>query len=293
MIIRHFQKSDFPPVAELLNRTYNKSSSLSGLTPDRLQHELVELGGDLKKNYLVLESQKGELVGFCGYSAPSGNGRARMDGPVIAYGERGQGLGERLWHELVDLMRSRKMSSVTAMLSDENRIASRFLTRLGFQRGSTQLIVTSDKPYEGKVSTPKGLTIHCIGPGDSLDKASYTALHSKLFEARGESFLDFLVSQPDYIFFVGERNGEMVGFLELELVDDTAIIESFGVHPSHRRNGFGSALLRSALDFAWRQSGVRLVRQIWKTEQPEFLKIYTRLGFRQKAAMFHMEKAIK
>lgn len=292
MIIRHLQEVDFPHVAELLQRTYGKSARLSGLTPDRLRHELAQRGGDPRQDYLVCESSQGEVVGFCGYSTPGGNGHARMDGPVVAYGERGQGLGERLWHELADLMRSRRVNQVSVMLADENRLAARFLRRLGFELGSTQVIVTSDRPYEGKAGQARGVTIRRITPEDSFEPEAYLQLHGKLFESRSRSFLDLLISLPDYNIFVAERDGEMVGFLELEFAEDTAIIESFGIRGDQRRRGYGSALLRTALDYAWRQKDIKLVRQIWKTQQPEFLKVYTSLGFRQKTALHHMVKAI-
>lgn len=292
MIIRHLQEVDFPPVAELLRRTYGKSARLGGLTPDRLRYELQQRGGDPRQDYLVLESQQGEVVGFCGYSTPGGNGQARMDGPVIAYGQRGQGLGERLWHELADLMRGRRVCQVSVMVAEENRLAGRFLERLGFKRGTTQLIVTSDRPYEGQTGRARGITIRRITDADEFDREAYLQLHGKLFEPRGRTFLDVLVALPDYNIFIAEQHGEMVGFLELELCEDVAIIESFGVHPDLRRKSYGSALLRTALDYAWRQKGIKLVRQIWKTDQPEFLKVYTSLGFRQKTALHQMVKAI-
>lgn len=291
MIIRHFQASDYLPVADLLKQTYRDSARLSGLTPDRLKAEISERGGDPKKDYLVVESQEGDLLGFCGYSTLSG-GQARMDGPVVAYSERGQGLGERLWHELADLMRSRRVSTVSVMLEDGNRLGERFLKRLGFKQGSTQLIVTCDQPYLGGKPEISGTVLRHVVGGAGFDRDAYIALHGKIFQARSRQFLDLLISLPDYHIFVAERDGQMVGFLELELAEETAIIESFGVHPDHRRSGLGSALLCSALEFAWQQPEVKLIRQIWKTDNPEFLKVYTSLGFRQKTALHLMTKAI-
>ncbi len=291
MIIRHFQASDYLPVADLLKQTYRDSARLSGLTPDRLKAEISERGGDPKKDYLVVESQEGDLLGFCGYSTPSG-GQARMDGPVVAYSERGQGLGERLWHELADLMRSRRVSTVSVMLEDGNRLGERFLKRLGFKQGSTQLIVTCDQPYLGGKPEISGTVLRHVVGGAGFDRDAYIALHGKIFQARSRQFLDLLISLPDYHIFVAERDGQMVGFLELELAEETAIIESFGVHPDHRRSGLGAALLCSALEFAWQQPEVKLIRQIWKTDNPEFLKVYTSLGFRQKTALHLMTKAI-
>lgn len=244
------------------------------------------------QDYLVLENRESEILGFCGYSTPAGAARARMDGPIIAYSERGQGLGKRMWHELADLMRSRRVSSVSVMLEEENKIAARFLDRLGFRRNSRQIIVTCDKPYQGRVEVSPGITIRRITDSALFDREAYLQAHGKLFEKRSRSFLDLLIALPDYNIFVAESGGGIVGFLELELVEDTAIIESFGVRPDQRRKGIGSSLLKAALEFAWKQDGMKLVRQIWKTEQPEFLQVYTALGFKQKTALVNMEKAI-
>jgi len=292
MIIRHFQASDFSPVTELLNRSYRHSARMSGLTPDRFRSEINARGGNLMQDYLVLEGRDSEVLGFCGYSTPASNARARMDGPIIAYSERGQGLGRRMWHELADLMRSRNVSSVSVLLEEENRVAAKFLDRLGFKRNATQLIVTCDRPFQGRVDLAPGITVRRITEGDVFDRDAYIAAHGKLFESRSRQFLDLLIALPDYTIFVAEKDGRIVGFLELELVEDTAIIESFGVMSEQRRRGYGSSLLKSALEYAWRQSGMKLVRQIWKTEQPEFLQVYTALGFKQKTALHHMEKAI-
>lgn len=244
------------------------------------------------QDYLVLEGPDAEVLGFCGYSTPASMAKARMDGPIIAYSERGQGFGQRMWYELADLMRSRKVSSVSVLLEEENRIAARFLDRLGFRRNSTQLIVTCDKPYQGKATVPQGVTIRRITEGEVFDRDAYIQAHGKLFQVRSRPFLDLLIALPDYNLFVAERGSQIVGFLELEMVEDTAIIESFGVGVEHRRKGLGSALLKQALAYAWKQNGTKLVRQIWKTDHPEFLTVYTSLGFKQKTALHHMEKAI-
>lgn len=292
MIIRHFQASDYLPVADLLKHTYSDSTRLANLTPERLQAEITDRGGDPKKDYLVVESQQGELVGFCGYSTPAKGEHARLDGPVIAYAERGQGLGRRLWHELADLMISRRVSTVSILLEDENRLGAKFLKRLGFKQISTQLIVTCDEPYQGRKPELSGVTLRHLVPGTPFDRDAYSTLHSRLFESRSQAFLDLLLGLPDYHFFLAQRGDELLGFLELELADDAAVIESFGIHPDRRRQGYGSALLRLALEFAWRQPNIKLVRQIWKTDNPEFLKVYTSLGFRQKAALHQMTKSI-
>jgi ribosomal protein S18 acetylase RimI-like enzyme len=292
MIIRHFQASDYSPVTELLNSSYRRSARISGLTPDRFKAEITARGGNLMQDYLVLEGRDSEVLGFCGYSTPGSAAKARMDGPIIAYSERGQGLGRRMWHELADLMRSRRVNSVSVLLEEENKVAAKFLDGLGFKRNSTQLIVTCDKPFEGRVNVAPGLSIRRVTEGSVFDREAYIVAHGKLFEARSRQFLDLLIAIPDYNIFVAEKAGKIVGFLELELVEDAAIIESFGVMPDERRRGFGSSLLKAALEYAWKQDGTKLVRQIWKTEQPEFLRVYTALGFKQKTALHNMEKAI-
>ncbi len=50
-----------------------------------------------------------------------------------------------------------------------------------------------------------------------------------------------------------DRNDHVVGFSMLEIVDGVAHLDELDVHPDHARQGIGSGLLRTAIDWAFQQ----------------------------------------
>ncbi len=89
------------------------------------------------------------------------------------------------------------------------------------------------------------------------------------------------------------RAGEqLVGHLELEFLDEVATLEAYGVLPEHRRRGVGKALLAAALKTAWSTPGVTLVRQIWNTTEPGYIKVYLEMGFELKYAIRGMVRPL-
>lgn len=61
MIIRHFQASDYSPVADLIKHTYSDSTRLASLTPERLKAEITERGGDPERTTSFLKAKRASL----------------------------------------------------------------------------------------------------------------------------------------------------------------------------------------------------------------------------------------
>ncbi len=269
---------DYEPVSTLLSRT--RSAPLS---PDRLRSEFANRGQNPHENCVVLESPLGEVVGFCGYD-PLPDGRALLDGPMLRQEFRGQGWGQRLWQEVSNLLRARGIRTVSAVLSDGDDAASHFLEHLGFRCEKTDVIMVSEEPYAGTPpEPPTGITIEEAGP--ELDLADYEDLHARMFSRRTLSYLGLLVRTPGYRVLVARRGPDLLGLLEWEVYEDVATLEAFGVEPASRRQGIGRALLARGLALAWRDSGVKLVRQLWKADDTAYFKVYLDLGFQQKCSI--------
>lgn len=290
MLIRFFREVDYPSVSQLLNQVYRNPTRMAHLTPERLRTEFQNRGTNPHENCVVLESSEGNLVGFCGYDPLPDGHTALLDGPVLLSEYEGQGWAHRLWQEVCDLLRARGIRTVSAVLGEGNERALEFLERVGFRQEKTELIVVCDQRTQHPVSEPDGITVRLADSG--LDLADYEDLHASLFSRRSLAYLGVLYRSPDYLIFVAQEGDELVGHLELEILDEVATIEAYGVLPSHRRRGVGRALLARALNHAWQQPQVELVRQMWKTTEPGFLKVYLEMGFTQKAAIHGLTRKL-
>lgn len=282
MVIRFFRELDYPPVSELLNLVYHNPTRMSRMTPERLRTEFNDRGTNPHESCVVLEAADGELVGFCGYD-PMPGGRALLDGPVLKADYRGQGWGQRLWEEVSGLLRARGIRTIGAVLGEDNAHAEGFLKHLGFEDEKTDLIVTCERRERHPVSVPDGVVIERAGP--DLDLAEYEDHHARMFARRSLGYLGVLARSGHYHIFTAREGRSLVGHLELEFLDDVATIEAYGVAPESRRRGLGRALLATALNHAWSEPSIRMVRQIWRTTEPGFLQVYLELGFVQKYAI--------
>ncbi|MBI3928100.1 MAG: GNAT family N-acetyltransferase [Armatimonadetes bacterium] len=281
MDIRFFRDEDYAGVSELLNSVYRTAPPM---TSSRLRSEF-EHRGDLSELSVVLETPPGEIVGFCGYS-PLPEGRALLDGPVVKEAYRGKGWGQKLFEQIAGLLLARGLPTVSVVVGEDNTQARSFLSRLGFQEEKTDLIVVCEEPVHPRVEPPVGIAITKEQP--ELDLEEYENFHAQLFERRSLAYLGVLVRSPSYSIYAAREGRTLVGFLELEYLDEVATIEGFGVSPEHRRRGIGRALLARALDDAWATEGVRRVRQIWKSSDKGFVRVYLDLGFVQKYSICGM-----
>lgn len=79
--------------------------------------------------------------------------------------------------------------------------------------------------------------------------------------------------------FIGELDGEWAGMVGGLLADDqTAMLVAMWVHPAHRRNRLGLALVRAVQDWARCLDRSRL--RLWVTETNDAaIRLYTSAGF--------------
>lgn len=291
MRIRFFHDADYAPLSRLLTGMQANPTRAAEMTPERLRQELASRGNNPFENFLVLETTDaaGRVVGFCGYQ-PLPQGRALMEGPVLEEEWRGQGWATRLFQELSAVMNARGVRTVNLVLGEENERGEKFAARQGFRHEKTEVIVVTETRTHPPTTPPVGIRIELAGSG--LDLVTYEDLHGRLFTRRSPAYVGLLARMPNYRILVAREGNELVGFLELEFLDTVATIEAFGVAPEHRRRGIGRALLAAALDTAWEGPGTTLVRQIWNTTEPGYLKVYLEMGFTCKYAIRGMVREV-
>ncbi len=86
-----------------------------------------------------------------------------------------------------------------------------------------------------------------------------------------------------YYFFVGEVDGKIVGFVDMEpLSEDTASITGLAVRRCWRGKGIGKTLARFGVRFLQAMGFRRIRIMTLRTNEPA-LKIYREIGFRETA----------
>ena len=92
------------------------------------------------------------------------------------------------------------------------------------------------------------------------------------------SYAEYL-AEDGVAYFVAEREGEPVGHLILERVDDAETeLTIAATVPAARGLGVGTALTRYALAWAWEQ-GYRSCITDWRSANPLAARFWPRMGF--------------
>ena len=102
--------------------------------------------------------------------------------------------------------------------------------------------------------------------------------------------------QPGNVYLVAERDGTLVGCLQLTLIHglsrkgaSRAQIEGVRVHADHRGRRIGEALFEASFTRA-REAGCNLVQLTTDRQRADALRFYERLGF--KASHWGMKRAL-
>jgi len=102
-------------------------------------------------------------------------------------------------------------------------------------------------------------------------------------------FDDVLTAKPQVergAEIVAEREGGLVGVLDLAMEGDLATIETIAVHPDHQREGVGAAMLTDAIRRA-RALGATQI-DAWTRDDPSALAWYRRSGFDEQEHYLHV-----
>jgi predicted GNAT superfamily acetyltransferase len=152
MIIRDVQPADF---AHILALNEESVRFLSPLTPDRLTwldglanyHRVVEFEGDTVAFLLALREGSA-------YDSPNYRWFAEhceqflyIDRVVVSSKCRGQGLGDRLYEDLIAYARMQSVPQVTCEfdIDPPNEVSRRFHRKFGFREVGTQSVAAGTK----------------------------------------------------------------------------------------------------------------------------------------------------
>jgi GNAT superfamily N-acetyltransferase len=108
--------------------------------------------------------------------------------------------------------------------------------------------------------------------------------------------LSLLSSYPGSAVLLGFTPNELVASCTLIVIpnltrggDCFALIENVVTHSRHRNRGYGKALLKAAVDAAWRH-GCYKVMLMTGSQRPETLNFYSSAGFEQTKTGFQVRR---
>jgi GNAT superfamily N-acetyltransferase len=105
-----------------------------------------------------------------------------------------------------------------------------------------------------------------------------------------------ILAQPGMTVFLGFADGRAAATVTLIVVPNLtrkaasyALIENVVTHADHRKRGFAGALIRTAIDQAWRD-GCYKVMLLTGSEDPATLRFYEGCGFLQNKTGFQIRR---
>lgn len=98
---------------------------------------------------------------------------------------------------------------------------------------------------------------------------------------------DGIISNPDYFYLVAEENGILVSTCNLTVIRNLTrearpygLIENVVTHPDYRKRGYGTAVLKKAVEIA-RERGCYKVMLLTSQKDDATLDFYQQAGFSQ------------
>ena len=97
-----------------------------------------------------------------------------------------------------------------------------------------------------------------------------------------------IISNPDYFYLVAEEDGILVSTCNLTVIRNLTrearpygLIENVVTHPDYRKRGYGTAVLKKAVEIA-RERGCYKVMLLTSQKDDNTLDFYQQAGFSQK-----------
>ena len=87
--------------------------------------------------------------------------------------------------------------------------------------------------------------------------------------------------------YFGEKDGEIIGKVHLELTDEGGIY-GLGVLPEHRRKGYAREMLKFAVNTLIKDGAKEVMLQV-DSENPNVLNLYKSCGFVETSVMDYYE----
>jgi ribosomal protein S18 acetylase RimI-like enzyme len=285
MPIRPFRPDDAPALAELsLDCARGETDFV--LNPlwesvEELNAEFVRFGIEPEEHLLVADAgDDGHVQGMAGFLRAPGERAAGMFCPIVRREERGQGVGGELLRAALDLGRGKLgIELATAGIGTRNRGGYALLTSHGFRPVGQTYLMKCESPPSLPDAPLDGLALAPAEPEDG--DAILDLYHASGFEKRAPDRMSVLLADGRHRHAVARKDGELIGFVELETHWPARPWVSFvGVAKGLRDRGVGSFLVAWALAREFEASARSALLALSPANRTA-LRAYEKVGFRR------------
>ena len=266
------------------------------ITLEDLREEWCRRDFDLSADARVVDAADGRIVGYAAMTRPV------TVIVVVAPDHEGRGIGSRLRHWAEERDRARGSSHHRQWIAAGNRRGRALLLAAGYrpERSYWRLGRMLDD-IEERGSPPAGISLRPVDIDE--DAAALHALNDVSFKASPDyqpysfgGFYEEHLRAHDLdreLSYVAERDGQPIGFLLARRwrQQNVGFIDLLGVHPDHRTQGLGTAMLQTA--FArFAAAGLREAQLGVASDNPNALRLYERCAMTKRFRYDTYERAV-
>ncbi|MEB3195745.1 MAG: GNAT family N-acetyltransferase [Candidatus Sericytochromatia bacterium] len=278
--IRRYQPADFESIAQLAVDASAQPETACG-QPDVAS--VAEFQTDyghraLESEAWVGESADGQVVAFA--AGTTRRGVVLIDGPIVASGWRGQGLGRSLFERISDEAAEQGVEWLEVGVRSTNQRGDDFLETLGCETCREVFVYESHQPARGEFLVPEGYSLADLKPRSLLP---FLMVMHECFPGYRLPSTPQRLFEPDRMKIMlvldpaDQVAGAVTAFFYPE--DGHGYLYHLGISEPHRGKGLARALLAHASNWLWEAHQPHLIGLSTSDDLTLRQKLFHPLGF--------------
>lgn len=278
-VINKLQQECIDKVALKLELDYKLASSNEGT---KIKNKINE--------FMYFDVEK--LIGYIGIGSFGGFDRPIEVNGMVHPEYRKQGVFKKLSELVIDEWKRRNSSSMLLLSDRTSKEGQEFIKNLGATYNHTEyeMYFRQGGPSEPSKG-PSNLTFRKAKNEESHEIAKQNAIYFGE-EVPDENDKENMIlpeeeEKKGIRIYFGEKDGEIIGKVHLELTDKGGIY-GLGVLPQHRRKGYAREMLKFAVNTLMEDGAKEVMLQV-DSENPNALNLYKSCGFVETSVMDYYE----
>jgi len=246
------------------------------------------IGKGVEDNHEFMYFNGEELIGYLGIS--SFGGSWEVNG-MVAPDYRRQGVFTKLF-ELVIAEWKRRDSGSMLLLSDRNsESGQKFIAGVGgqYKHSEYEMFLKKDAPAAAQYQL-EGIVFRKATNADAHEIARQNAIY---FNDENEFSSENMILPEEeerrgVTSYLVEKEGQIIGKVNLQLTSKLGAIFGLGLLPEHRRKGYGMTLLLMAIEKLREENAKEIMLQV-EADNSNALNLYKSCGFDETSTMDYFE----